>query len=330
MRLRRTGRIPDTFIIGAAKSGTTSLYGYLSEHADVFMSREKEPHYFSPDVVHLRRGRPFIDPSDEARYLKLFARAQNEARVGEASTSYLVSHAAPHLLRAFQPDARIIVMLRNPVDLIYSLYGHRVAHGSEWITDFATALDADADRRQGKRLQRGQPGLGAAYRDYAMLGEQLERWFDVFDPERIYIICFDDFVRDTEGEFAKLLTFLEVDKEFRPASFAVYNQSHRRRTGPVSLIFSNPVLRWLSRSALPAVIGEKATAKLARRFSRRRFTRRPVTVEPIPPEIRRGLEREFEGDLEKLGRLIGRDLKSEWFGSAGNGADVVVRSRRSG
>ena len=320
MRIRRTSRKPDTFLIGAPKSGTTSLYGYLREHPDVFMSREKEPEYFAPDVVHMRRGRPFIYPTDEARYLSLFARARHEARAGEASTSYLASHDAPRLIRAFQPAALIIVMLRNPVDLIHSLYGHRIAHGSEWITDFATALEADADRRRGKRLQLGRPGLGAAYRDYAMLGDQLERWLDEFGAERIHTISFNDFVTDTEDEFAKVLKFLEVDESFRPASFAVHNQSHRRRSGPIRLAFSNPLVRWLSRSALPAMIGERATARLARRINRRRFTRRPVNVEPVSPEVRRELEREFERDVEKLGRLLGRDVKSEWFGSTVSGA----------
>lgn len=308
-------RRPDTFIIGAPKAGTTSLYAYLREHPQVFMSREKEPEYFAPDMVHMRRGRPFLYPTDEKRYMALFSRTNREIRVGEASASYLASHEAPRLIRAFQPDARIIAILRNPVDLIYSLYGHRVAHGSEWIDDFSAALEADDDRRNGRRLQLGRAGRGAAYRDYAMLGEQLQRWFDEFGEERIHTIIFDDFVANTEIEFAKVLKFIEVDDQFKPPAFAARNTSHRTRKGLMPLVFRNSWVRWLSRRGLPTLLGERLTAKLARRVDRQRFLREPIRIQLMASETRAQLEREFEQDVERLGALLGRDLKREWFGS---------------
>lgn len=308
-------RRPDTFIIGAPKSGTTSLYAYLREHPQVFMSREKEPEYFAPDMVHMRRGRPYLYPIDEKRYMALFARANREIRIGEASTSYLASHEAPRLIRMFQPDARIIAILRNPIDLIHSLYGHRVAHRSEFIGDFAAALEADEDRREGRRLQLGRAGRGSAYRDYAMLGEQLQRWFDEFGEERIHTIIFDDFVADTQSEFAKVLEFIGVDNQFKPPAFAARNTSHRARTGLMPLVFRNSMVRWLSRRAFPALVGERLTAKLARRIDRQRFLREPVTIKPMSRATRAELEGEFGPDLDKLGALLGRDLKREWFGS---------------
>jgi len=307
-------RRPDTFIVGAPKSGTTSLYAYLREHPDVFMSREKEPEYFAPDVVHMRRTGALSYPDDEARYLALFKAAATETRVGEASASYLASRAAPGLIRKFAPDARIIVMLRNPVDLVYSLYEHRVTHGSEWIGDFESALAADDDRRHGRRLQLGRGGIGAAYRDYASLGEQLERWLDAFPRERVHTIVFDDFIADTAGAYARVLRYLEVDPDFRPASFTVRNARHRVRSGPVRVLLNNGLTRWLSRSATPALVGERRAAKLANRFSRARVGRAPLASQPMAKATRASLEDEFHEDVERLGGLIRRDLATEWFG----------------
>jgi hypothetical protein len=306
-------RRPDTFIIGAPKAGTTSLYAYLREHPQVFMSREKEPEYFAPDMVHMRRGRPYLHPQDEGRYLALFSRVTTQIRVGEASASYLASHEAPRLLRGFQPDARYIAIVRNPVDLLYSLHGHRVAHGSEWIEDFAAALEADEDRRNGRNLQLGRAGRGAAYRDYAMLGEQLRRWFDEIGRERIHTIVFDDFIANTALEYAKVLRFLAVDDALEPPATGARNVSHRRRSGLMPLVLQNSLVRWVSRQALPAVVGERATAKLARRVDRQRFVREPVTIKPMATETRAQLELEFNDDVAELGALIGRDLKAEWF-----------------
>jgi hypothetical protein len=124
-----TSRRPNFFIIGAPKSGTTSLYEYLEGHPDVFMSPVKEPFYFSPDVSTGARQRYLYAP-DHAAYLELFASAAAEARIGEASTTYMVSHEAPELIGAFAPDALLIAMVRNPVDMVHSAQ-RRVSQGAE-------------------------------------------------------------------------------------------------------------------------------------------------------------------------------------------------------
>src|SRR6187551_2293912 len=150
----RRMRRPDLFIIGAPKSGTTSLYEYLEGHPEVFMSPVKEPGYFSGDVNREHRRR-FSYPADEAKYLALFADARDEKRLGEASTRYILSPAAAAQVKDFQPDARIVAILRNPVEMIHSLHGELVSTGDEDITDFAEALAADHDRAEGRRLPPG-------------------------------------------------------------------------------------------------------------------------------------------------------------------------------
>src|SRR5687767_7533385 len=127
---------PNFFIVGAPKCGTTSLYNYL-----------KEPHYFCTD---------FYKPSGltEDQYLELFAPAKSEKRIGEGSTWYIYSEEARKGIKAFDPDARIIIMLRDPVAMMYSLHAQRLWLARENIQDFEEALDAESDRKEGRRLPR--------------------------------------------------------------------------------------------------------------------------------------------------------------------------------
>ncbi|HUR15861.1 MAG TPA: sulfotransferase [Candidatus Limnocylindrales bacterium] len=312
---RETTRRPDVFIVGAPKTGTTSLYEYLQEHPDVFMSPVKEPSYFSPDVrVRPARRYQYRYPEDQAKYDELFADARDEKRLGEASTTYLMSVGAPGRIHEYSPDARIIAMVRNPVDLVYSLHNERVSNGLEWMTDFEQAMAADEARRRGEDLPHNLEGFGVAYRDNAYLGEQLQRWLDEFGPDRVHVILFDEFAKDTPGHYRRVLEFLDVDPDFQPASFAVHNVSHRRRGGIVQGLFANPVGRFVSRKLLPKVLGQARTARNLRRVRQSPLMRRKHERQPLRPELRKQLQDEFTPDVELLGRLLGRDLRSLWFG----------------
>ncbi len=314
-------RRPDLFIIGAPKSGTTSLYEYLIGHPDVYMSPVKEPFYFAPDVVTGPRRRPFRYEVDEPRYLDLFRNTRDEGRVGEASTGYMISERAASLVKQFQPDARVIAMVRNPVDVIYALHNERVSHGVEDITEFESALAADDDRRAGRRLPEGSSPLGAVYLDVGRFGEQLRRWFNEFRRDRVHVIVFDDFVADTAGCFRDVLEFLAVDPEYQPPSFAVHNPSHRMREGILGTIRR----AWVGRTArrlAPRLIGENRAFRWARQIRHSRLTRRTGTLPPISTELRRRLEEALRPDVSQLSEMAGRDLAALWF--RGSGANLGV------
>ncbi|MFQ5518600.1 MAG: sulfotransferase, partial [Mariprofundus sp.] len=139
---------PDFFIVGAPKCGTTAMYTYLQAHPDIFMSEVKEPYYFCSDLgFHRFRN--------EQEYLKLFSVASPQQRIGEASTWYLYSSQAAAAIHAFNTDARIIVMLRNPVDMMYSLYSHFLYIGSEETDSFEAALAAEEERKHGNCIPEG-------------------------------------------------------------------------------------------------------------------------------------------------------------------------------
>jgi hypothetical protein len=305
-------RRPDLFIIGAPKCGTTSLYEYLEGHPDIFMSPVKEPFYFCPDVVRTMYDR-FAYGRDEAAYLGLFAGARNERRVGEASTRYLLSAVTPQLVHDFQPAARLVAMVRNPVDMLPALHNERVSLGLEPIGDFEAALAADADRRAGRRLPPGTSPLLAEYRQHARYGEHLQRWIDTFGREALHVIVFDDFVADTPAEFRRLLEFLDVDPDYRPPAFSVHNRSHRTRRGVNALARTRP-MQWLTHSLLGSVVGRESAARLRRRMRHTRLLRRPHTRSAVAAEVRRTIEADFRADADHLSRIVGRDIGALWFG----------------
>jgi hypothetical protein len=306
-------RYPDTFIIGAPKSGTTSLYEYLRGHPDVFMPAVKEPCYFARDLARDRAGSFLVYERDRDTYLALFADARDARRAGEGSTRYLYSRDAPELIRAVQPGARIVAMLRNPVDMIYSLHDHKLAGGTEDVADFEQALALEDERRAGRRLPPMSNPLLATYRDRARFGEQISRWLETFGREQVHAMIFEDFVADAATEFRRLLEFLDVDPDYRPASFAAHNPAHGTRSRRLRAALHSRPAQWMAWRAMPRVLGEARTHRLVRAFAQSPLRRRRGGRPPLADDLRHRLEAELAPDVALLSQLLGRDLRARWF-----------------
>ena len=224
---------PNFFIVGAPKCGTTALHAYLDAHPEIFMSHYKEPHFFGSDLR--RRRRP-----TKSQYFSCFARARNEKRVGEASALYLYSKRAAAEIKEFCPEARIIIMLRDPVEMLYSKHSQSIFSGNEVINDFEEALEAEADRKLGLRIPRGVK-LDAIlfYRDIGRYTEQVQRCFDVFGRANVHVIVYDDFQDDTASVYRETLRFLGVDQEFQPC-FEVKNPNKVVRNRVLHRILRSP------------------------------------------------------------------------------------------
>ncbi len=211
--------IADFFIVGAPKCGTTSLQRYLLGHPEVFIvMRPKEPQFFAADEA-ARFGMRY--PDDLSHYEALFAAAGKAKRLGDASTSYLEAPEAPGRIHEFNPEARIIVMLRDPVAMMHSLHSMRVSAGLERMTDFSAALE-DERRRPGFGQVGDQSSI--RYRDRVRFSEMLPAWFETFGRERVHIVLLEDFAKDTAGEFRKVLEFLDVDPAWAPAEVHALQQ----------------------------------------------------------------------------------------------------------
>ena len=215
-------RLPDFFIVGAPKCGTTALYDYLRQHPQVFMPFHKEPLFFGSDLHH-RYGK--LTPTE---YAALFRAAGAEQRVGEASAWYLYSATAAREICEASPQARIIIMLRNPVDVMYAQHSQLLFNQQEEITDFREALAAEEDRMAGRRLPPGplRPE-NLFYRRMVRFSEQVERYLAAFDRDRVHIIVHDDMQDDTPKAFRETLRFLGVDDSFHPELHTLQREQTR-------------------------------------------------------------------------------------------------------
>ena len=300
-------RLPDFFVVGAPKCGTTSLNSYLSMHPDVYVPARKEIHFFGSDLV-------FSSPRpDRAEYLHLFDARRAEKRAGEASVWYLYSRNAAREIHEFNPDARIVIMLRNPVDVMVSLHSQRLYGGDEDIRDFAEALAAEPARRRGERLPRNfRNTMGFFYRDVARFSEQVRRYVETFRADRIHVILFDDLQRDVATVYRDTCAFLGVDPTFRPP-FDVVNPNKEVWSSGLRdvLQFASPVVRSGIRAILPSAFARET---LKRRLLA--LKTRYVPRSPIDPELRLRLQGEFRPEIRALGEILGRDLVSLWFGAA--------------
>jgi hypothetical protein len=295
-------RRPDFFIVGAPKSGTTAMNDFLRQHPQIFMPRLKDLSFFGQDL-QFRRPRISHD-----RYLSLFSEAKGALRVGEASVWYLYSKLAAEEIKAFSPAASIIVMLRNPVDMLYSQHSEFLHNCNEEIEDFEEALDAEEDRKQGKRLPKMVHLVeGLFYRETAKYAEQVHRYIDVFGRENVHIIIFDDFKRDTDKIYQQTLQFLGVEPNFRPKFRRVNSNKVLRNRRMQEFLVAPPLLL---KSVFDAIIPAQYSGRFLPYL--RRLNTRYVERPPLDPVLRKRLQLELKSEVKQLSKLLNRDL-SNWY-----------------
>lgn len=287
------------------------------------MTPMKEPSYFSRDLAADRLGNFLRYDVDRHRYLALFKAAGRAKRIGEASTRYLFSRDAPMLIAREQPNARVIAILRNPIDMIASLHAHKVAAGTEDLPELVDALGAEADRRAGRRIPENSNPLLSTYRERARFGEQLPRWFQTFGGDRVHVILFEEMIRDPASQFRRLLEFLDIRADYQPATFAAHNPAHKARGGVVRVLAKSAPVQSFVWRLMPAVLGDSRTREMARRVGRSRLRRRIVKRPDVPDSLRRRLEAEFAPDVDRLSELLGHDVASVWFGTGSSNASTL-------
>jgi hypothetical protein len=292
------------FIVGAPKSGTTAMDQYLAAHPQVFMAK-KEMHAFGAD---LRFGEQFYRRDLEA-YQAEFASRNGELHAGESSVWYLFSKQAASEIHAFNPAARIIIMLREPAEMLYSLYSQFRFDGNEQLRTFEEALAAEDERRAGHRLTRQTYfPQGLVYRDTARYTEQVQRYFDAFGREQVHVIIYDDLKADVRGTYCDVLDFLGVDSSYIGMDFKVVNGNKTVKHSALRGLLNDPLLR-----STAVAIGRRLPRPLfdALHDAERglwKLNSRPEKRPPMAPEVRAELRNEFESEVERLSEVLGRDL----------------------
>jgi hypothetical protein len=305
--------LPNFFIIGAAKCGTTALYHYLDQHPQIFMSPFKEPKFFA-----LEGEKPdFRGPADRwginrcpftdiEAYLALFRDASGEKVLGEASTLYLYSRKAPERISNRVPDAKLVAVLRNPVERAYSAFLHMVRDSREPLSDFAQALGAE-DARIADNW-----GPVYHYRRRGYYYPQLRRYFDRFDRDQIQVYLYEDLKSNPAGMARSIFGFLGVDDAFTPDVSAELNVSGIPKNENLQALYlllrkPNP-LRAALRPLFPARVRSRMRKRALAGIRKRNVAKPPQ----MSPEIRAELTEAYREDILKLQDLLQRDL-SGWL-----------------
>jgi hypothetical protein len=297
--------MPNFLLIGAAKSGTDALNSYLAQHPQIYMSPQKEPMFF---VAEGQDEIPFRGPGDRRvleyygcwvhtldQYQRLFAGVNAESAIGEASTWYLYDEGAPQRIHAHVPRAKLIAILRNPVDRAYSAYTMLLRDGRETIRDFSQALAAED-----KRVRAMWEPMWH-YRRMGFYYAQLQRYYDTFDADQIHVAIYDDFTARPGEVMRDLFRFLDVDDRFEPDTSARANVSLVPKNATFHMLLAGEYrLKAVVKMALPAGFRQRVKSHLVASN-----LTRPA---PIAPDVRRRLIEVFRPDILQLQGLIGRDL----------------------
>ncbi len=306
-------RLPDFFVVGHAKSGTTALYAMLRRHPQIFMPEAKEPWFFARELWERTPPRPEGTPKTLAEYAAWFADAAPSELVGEASPLYLWSRTAAGAIAEVRPDARIVAILREPASFLRSLHMQFLQSYIETESDFAKALALEPARREGREIPPftywPQTLL---YSDHVRYVEQLERYLAVFPREQILVLTYDDFREDNGATVAQVLRFLGVQDDVPVQALEVNPTVHLRSQrahellhalsvgrGPVSLALKRAVKSVVPRGARRGAVGA---------IRARLYTEPPPADERLMSELRR----RFAPEVVALSDFMGRDLVGLW------------------
>jgi hypothetical protein len=303
-------RVPDFFIIGHPKCGTTALYEMLRRHPQICMP-VKEPWFFAPDRM------PLISkgyPATLADYTALFDSCASKDLIGEASPVYLMSHTAADAIAKLRPDARIIAILREPASFLRSLHLQSVQDHVETEKDLRAAVALEAARRQGDEIPRhtARP-QELLYSEHVRYVEQLRRYHSVFAPEQVLVLIYDEFRGDNEATVRRVLRFLDVDDTI-PVESIDANPSVRVRSPQ---LYESVRSVYLGRGSLYRAIKTAVKAITPRRLRhdalgilrRRAFYSEP---RPVDEALMRELRVRFKGEVAALSEYLGRDLLTLW------------------
>lgn len=283
--------------MGAPKCGTTAMDEYLKQHPDIFMAK-KELHYFGSDL-------PMKNRITESNYFKHFAGSEGKKIIGESSVWYLYSRMAAKEIHEFAPDAKILIMLRNPLTLLPSLHGERIYNGNEDVSDFETAINLDEDRKKGLR----QPvcidyQMLPPYKETGLFYEQVKRYTDLFGWANVHIIIFEEFIKNPTLYTKQVFKFLELNEEV-PVICDKINAGKTIRNLWLHRIIKTPglVIKKIIRLLIPSKsLRHRIMGALLKRNTKIKSKR------ILNEQLNERLYSYYQNDINLLETLIGRNL----------------------
>ncbi len=280
---------PNFFIVGAPKAGTTSLYRYLSKHSEIYMSPNKEPNYFS--VCSVPENHYMKPIRDKNEYLSLFKKAKDRKIVGEGTTFYLSDPEASKLIHQIIPHARIIIMLRDPVERIFSQYLMEIRTGGLKLS-FHEELQIELKHRR----DRSKPILGLKFGLYS---ESVKRYLDIFGREQVKTLIFEEFTQNTKGTVKEILKFLGLNSSINNFDDPAHN--------PFS-VARGPVAQYMLRNKTITKMARKVIPSSARRFLSEEILVKKPPKPKMAEEDMETLVKFYHDDVRRLQTVLRRKL----------------------
>lgn len=311
--------LPNFIVVGSNKGGTTSIYHYLKQHPQVYLSPIKEPHYFSKDINPADFSKEFAHNKlqdiekyvngkmeeeyhaaflrDFEQYKKLFKNVKNEKAIGELSTSYLYSTVAAQEIFNTLGKIKIIICLRNPIERAYSHYRMNIWTGNNNEFDFYKALKADFEH---------QPkvwGNAHLYTEIGLYYEQVKRYLTIFGKEQVKIIFTEDMKSNAQAVIKELYEFIGVDASFKPDTSKKYNEVYTPKYKNITYLLNKSGIRPLLKKIAPEKIKSILTNLLFKKKSEKG---------EIPSDAKQFLLEQYSTDIQNLSSLLNKDL-SGWL-----------------
>ena len=291
---------PNLFIVGAPKCGTTSMYEYLKQHPDIFMIENKEPQFFNTDHKYETRQSSKV-------YFKQFETEEKVKYLGEATPMYLYSNEAPENIKKISPDAKIIIMVRRPADIVYSRYLQNLKNGVENAKTFLQALQLEETRKKGRKIPKNNQAVERLYYSmYPKYEQPIRKYMNAFGKKNVKVILFDNLKKDTEKVVRETCEFLEINSDYNYQAL-VYNKAKKNRLNWLHRFYKYPPksLKKIAR----LVFNEKQRAEIFKTFIR--FNQKNYEKEDMDSAIEQKINVENLHETEFLEQFLQTDL-SHW------------------
>jgi len=302
---------PNFFIVGAPKSGTTSLFHFLEQHPDIFIPSIKEPRYFIADHILQTNDQDPIkeyllrtSTLEKSDYLNLY-KDKSQKVLGDASIQYLYHYeeVIPKMKEMISPDVKILIMLRNPVARAFSNYSHNTS--SYENTNFKTALSLEDSRIKNRFNSFWH------YKSMSLYSKQVEAFIKEF--KNVKVVFFEDFIKDIDGTVSDIYNFLEVDTNFKASSYLVNKKNTGSPKSKWFKSFFSTIKKWVFLKKIAnRILGEDKLKLFNELIDRANLSNKKVILDP---EIKKELQHFFNKDIVALEKLIAR--KSNWINKDG-------------
>jgi hypothetical protein len=303
-------KVPNFFIVGHPKCGTTALHAMLDQHPDVYMCKDKEPKFFCKDYMaasqKIHGHSHFYKYQDLSDYLRLFSDVKNEKIIGESSVQYLSSHVAAKEIYDFNPQSKILILLREPVSFMFSLQRECYRRARDDVEDFEAALALEQERRQGKSIPpHCHSPLQLYYKERTRYAEQVSRYLDVFGPDNVKVIIYEDFKEDNLKYYQNTLAFLGIDTTFHP-------QIVKKQMGgdPKFPRLNKIIIPFFLKHNLFDVLPDQLRSFLKAVYKKIFWYNK--NSDTLSPQLRQKLKKQCLPEVKKVSALLQMDLLTKW------------------